>query len=257
MQLAAQRITNYWNRRIELFGNDRAFKPLHLGEDGAITPIHDNDNSDDEQFVKHTIRGLSLGFIRPTKTHDSGGRAILFADPSRFAGYDKNNNDERMGVVRAMWLVFHSVIMGNDTVQKLGNYARHIVCVNKLTLHYNIHLILIDKCFYSYRPTGTGVVIVVFPHHAKISTIDRKLIKINIDSLSGCLPIRVGGFHICHPPWFFGKIVYPIMKVVMPTRMSKRIRVHVGSEEKVLENLKQFGLEKNVLPSDIGGDIVL
>jgi hypothetical protein len=69
MQLAAQRITNYWNRRIELFGNDRAFKPLHLGEDGAITPIHDNDNSDDEQFVKHTIRGLSLGFIRPTKTH--------------------------------------------------------------------------------------------------------------------------------------------------------------------------------------------
>ncbi|KAL3759979.1 hypothetical protein ACHAWU_000602 [Discostella pseudostelligera] len=200
IELAAQRIANYWNRRIELFGNDRAFKPLHLGEDGAITPINDNDDSDNGQF---------------------GGRAILFADPSRFAGYDKNNNDERMGVVRALWLIFHSVIMGNDLVQKLG------------------------------------VVVVVFPHHAKISIIDRKLIKMNIESLSGCLPIRVGGFHICHPPWFFGKFVYPIMKVVMPSRMSKRIRVHVGSEEKVLENLKQFGLEKKALPSDIGGDIVL
>ena len=43
----------------------------------------------------------------------------------------------------------------------------------------------------------------------------------------------------------------------MPTHMSKRIRVHVGSEEKVLANLKQFGMDKDVLPSDIGGDVVL
>lgn len=43
----------------------------------------------------------------------------------------------------------------------------------------------------------------------------------------------------------------------MPARMSKRIRVHVGSEDKVLEYLKQYGLERNVLPSDIGGDVVL
>ena len=47
------------------------------------------------------------------------------------------------------------------------------------------------------------------------------------------------------------------MKLFMPARMSKRIRVHVGSEDKVLEYLKQYGLERNVLPSDIGGDVVL
>ncbi len=101
------------------------------------------------------------------------------------------------------------------------------------------------------------MVVIVYPHRANISIIDRKLLKMNMESISGCLPIRVGGFHVCHPPWFFGKIVYPLMKVIMPSHMSKRIRVHVGSEEKVLATLQQFGMEKDVLPSDIGGDVVL
>ena len=96
-----------------------------------------------------------------------------------------------------------------------------------------------------------------YPHHAKMSVIDRKLMKMNMESISGCLPVGMGAFHIVHPPWFFGKIVFPIMKIVMPERMRKRVRVHVGSEEKVLNNLKKFGLEREVLPSDIGGDVLL
>ena len=47
------------------------------------------------------------------------------------------------------------------------------------------------------------------------------------------------------------------MKLFMPERMRKRVRVHSGSEEKVLEDLKEFGLEREVLPSDIGGDVVM
>lgn len=231
--MAALRIGKYWNRRIELFGENRAFKPIHLGGDGALSSVHSSgsdeksgeDNTDDadedEAMVRHTLKGLYLGFIRPTLTHDSGGRAILFADPSRLAGYDKSNNDERLGVARALWYTMHNLIEENDIVQK------------------------------------SGMVAVAFPHHAKISVVDRKLMKMNMDSMSGCLPIRIGGFHICQPPWFFGKVVFPIMKVVMPERMRKRVRVHTGSEEKVLENLKEFGLGRDVLPTDIGGDVIL
>jgi hypothetical protein len=44
----------------------------------------------------------------------------------------------------------------------------------------------------------------------------------------------------------------------MGDRLRKRVRVHSGSEQKVLKALeKQFGLTKDVLPSDIGGNIVL
>eukprot|EP00970_Alexandrium_tamarense_P000444 scaffold59_cov114-Alexandrium_tamarense.AAC.3 len=79
----------------------------------------------------------------------------------------------------------------------------------------------------------------------------------NVESLSGCIPVRLGGFHICHPPWFFGKVAFPLMKLVMRERMRKRVRVHVGSEEKVLKELEEVGMGREVLPSEIGGDVVL
>ena len=97
-KLAAKRICNYWNKRIELFGQTRAFKPLHLGGDGALSSVHssnaadstdgdkitaDNDN-DEALFVENTMKGLYLGFIRPTQTHDTGGLVIMFGDPSRY-----------------------------------------------------------------------------------------------------------------------------------------------------------------------------
>ena len=221
-ELAALRICKYWNRRIELFGH-RAFLPIHLGGGGALSSVHGSEEADKDvdEMVKYTLKGLYLGFIRTTQTHDGGGRAILFVDPSKLSGYDKSNNDERLGIARALWYVMHNLIEGNDTVQKLG------------------------------------LVAIGWPHHVKISMVDRKLMKMNMESISGCLPIRVGGFHIIQPPWFFAKIVFPIMKVVMPERMRKRVRLHSGSEEKILEELKEFGMDKDVLPSEIGGDVIL
>jgi hypothetical protein len=71
-------------------------------------------------------------------------------------------------------------------------------------------------------------IVVGYPHHAKMSYLDRKLMKMNVESLSGCIPVRLGGFHICHLPWFFGKVAFPLMKLVMPERMRKRVRVMWG-----------------------------
>ena len=81
--------------------------------------------------------------------------------------------------------------------------------------------------------------------------------KINMESVSGAIPIRVGAFHICNPPWFFGKIIWPFMKLILPERMKKRMRVHTGSQDKVLDSLKEFGLDREVLPSEIGGDVII
>jgi len=127
--------------RIELFGNNRAFTPIHLGGGGALSSTHstsdvseDDDNDDnkanadgvddaDKIMVDYTLKGLYLGFVRTTQTHDSGGRAILFIDPSKLAGYNKNDENERLGVARALWYVMHNVFEGNDTVQRLGMIA--------------------------------------------------------------------------------------------------------------------------------------
>lgn len=122
--LAAIRLCKYWNRRIELFG-DRAFSPIHLGEGGALCSTHGLSGSDEDAksdtMVQYTLKGIYLGFVRSTQTYDDGGRAILFVDPSKLAnGYNKSNNEERLGVARALWYVLHNVIEGNDDVQKLG-----------------------------------------------------------------------------------------------------------------------------------------
>lgn len=221
-KLAAARICKYWNRRIELFGENRAFRPLHIGRDGALSSDEGSEHDDpDEVMVRLTIKGLRMGFIRPTETHDDGGRALIFGDPSKLVSYDKNNPGEREGVARAVWYALHSILEGNDIVQRVGMVA------------------------------------IAWPQHAKLHFVDRKLMKMNLDSMTGCIPIRLGGFHVCQPPWFFGKVVFPIMKMFMSERMRKRVRIHSGSEEKVLEDLKAFGLGKEVLPTEIGGDVIL
>jgi len=43
----------------------------------------------------------------------------------------------------------------------------------------------------------------------------------------------------------------------MPDRMRKRVRVYGGSEAKILKELKEVGLGREVLPSEIGGDVIL
>lgn len=61
-QLAASRVGNYWNRRIELFGENRAFKPIHLGGDGALSSsstLSSDDgetDKDDESMVQNTLK---------------------------------------------------------------------------------------------------------------------------------------------------------------------------------------------------------
>ncbi|KAL7467082.1 hypothetical protein ACHAXS_007351 [Conticribra weissflogii] len=102
-----------------------------------------------------------------------------------------------------------------------------------------------------------GIVVVGYPHHVKLSHVDRKLLKMNMESMTGCIPIRLGALHICHPPWFFSKIVFPIIKIVVSERIRKRVRIHSGSKEDVLKELEGFGLSKKDLPVDIGGDVVL
>ena len=56
----------YWDKRIELFGETKAFMRLTL----------------DEALADDSV-ALSLGYLRPTGQSDSTGRAILFMDFSQ------------------------------------------------------------------------------------------------------------------------------------------------------------------------------
>jgi hypothetical protein len=94
----------------------------------------------------------------------------------------------------------------------------------------------------------------MWPHHIKLSQFDKKLFKMNADSIRSCIPIRMTALYLCHPPKIFS-IIFPIIKVFMGDIIKKRLRVHSGTEEAVLKKLEETGLTKDMLPAQVGGDV--
>jgi hypothetical protein len=118
-------------------------------------------------------------------------------------------------------------------------------------LWYVMHSALEEESAQKY-----GLVILGYPHNAKISQFDRALAKALITSFQGCLPIRLASFHLCRPPAFVA-LILPIIKLFMHERLKKRILVHRGSKENLLASLDLYGIDKLRLPEDLGGGVVL
>ena len=95
-QLAAMRMANYWNRRIELFGN-AAFNPL------SVATIREKDKKE-----------LSLGFLRIIPDTDGTGRCNIFIRPNYLEGH--RYKDENM--VRAAWYTLHAALENESTQEK-------------------------------------------------------------------------------------------------------------------------------------------
>jgi hypothetical protein len=141
-----------------------------------------------------------------------------------------------------------SIIFIDPSKQDKSKYPRESMC---RAMWYFVHAALEDE-----MTQKRGIVNIVFPHHAKLSQIDRPLLKMNVESLKGCIPVRLTGVHICHPPSFVS-LILPILKVFMGDRLRKRIQLHSGSTEKVLKHIAAFGLPKESMPTVLGGDAVV
>ena len=105
-QLAAIRMANYWNRRIELFGN-KAFEPL------SMAYIREENGYE-----------MSLGFLKLIPDTDGTGRCNIYIDPSVLEA--KGYKDENM--VRAAWYTLHAALESESTQQKgivFVVYLRH------------------------------------------------------------------------------------------------------------------------------------
>lgn len=150
--------------------------------------------------LKDDTSSLHIGFMRNTLKKDDAGRAILFVDPSRFP---PNQAYDRHSMVRALWYNIHSAIEEDDVQRK-------------------------------------GVVIIAHPEHATHSQLDRKLMKLNVASIRGCLPVRIAAFHVCNPPFFF-EIVFSIAKVLMGERLRKRVKIHSDGNGKKNKSAKGEG----------------
>ena len=201
-QDATKRIIAYWNKRVEVFGEEKAMLPMTL--DLALDVDADK-------------KALEIAYSRITFQKDDAGRGIIFVDPSRLP---EKGMYERKSMMKAFWYTMHAILEDEEIQRK-------------------------------------GVVILAHPKHAAQSNFDRKLTKMNIESLRGCIPVRVAAIHICNPPWFF-ELFFPILKLFLGEKMRKRIKLHSGEDEEVLEKMQdKFGISREKIPTEMGGGLVL
>jgi hypothetical protein len=201
-QLAAKRYVRYWEKRLEVFGPDHAFRRLTL-----------------DQALERDRVALELGVVQlvPGRVDPGSGRSLVFVDPSK----QDRTKYARESLCRALWYVLHAALLENVESQK------------------------------------KGVIVLGYPHHAKLSQIDRKLLKLNGESLRECIPVRLSALHLCHPPVFFA-VVFPLFKIFLGERLRKRLKLHAGTKEHVLQALAEpYGLTRDVIPAELGGDVAL
>lgn len=69
-------------------------------------------------------------------------------------------------------------------------------------------------------------------------------------------PFQIQALHMCHPPKY-AEFLLPLIKFLVGHRLRHRFEIHSGSDERVLQSLSSYGLPRDRLPKEIGGEVVL
>ena len=107
---AVKRFVKYWDKRIELFGEDKAFLPLTV--DGAL--------KDDMDSIK------SLDYLQVANHTDPDGRAIVLFD------FNMESEDvSSESLLKVVWSQVHVALM-KESCQKRGIVV-YVRCIDRFT----------------------------------------------------------------------------------------------------------------------------
>lgn len=173
-------------------------------------------------------RTMEMGVVNLV---EANGRMILFVNPGRMGkALSKTDADKSKpedgpvftweSLIRCQWYLIHVALATNEVTQK------------------------------------KGLILMSYLQHVTRSMINPSMMGKMVESMKGALPMRFSSDHVCHPPAIFS-IIFPIISFFMSPLMRKRVKVHRGKPAKVLEELASYGLKKEELPTELGGDLVL
>lgn len=89
---------------------------------------------------------------------------------------------------------------------------------------------------------------------------DRYVVSKLIHYIHNALPIKAMPTHACCPggcPLVLRRVVKPILLSLMSRTQRSRRLIHEGSESEVLQVLSSYGLDKSMLPTEMGGTVKL
>lgn len=82
---------------------------------------------------------------------------------------------------------------------------------------------------------------------------DPVVAKQYVDSIRFCLPTRLASGHVVNPPVLI-RVMFRVIDLFAGNLRAVR-KTHSGSPEKVLAQLEKYGIQKDTVPSELGGDL--
>ena len=73
-----------------------------------------------------------------------------------------------------------------------------------------------------------------------------------------CWPVKIVARHACYPSSYFVKVIKLIINAMLDKHGRFRILMHdVATESELLDVLSSYGIEKYMLPTEMGGTVLL
>lgn len=143
----------------------------------------------------------------------------------------------------------------NDRTLLYVDYSNFHSKINRrsfiVALWYLLHVMAIDdpEC------PKKGAIIIADAGRFQFSQCDKALIKLIINSIKECLPIRLSAYHLCYPPTFVSFFI-PIVFLFLAKRLKQRLIVHSGNKNIVINQLSdKYHIEAQHLPTQVGGTL--
>ena len=102
---------------------------------------------------------------------------------------------------------------------------------------------------------GNGVVVILWHKHTTLWDYDSKVYDRMLRFFADCWPVRIVSCQICCPPWYYVRMVKPIIFAVSDKHIRSRFVIHSIPESQLLKALARYGILKDMLPVDMGGTI--
>ena len=184
----------YWREKVNIFGSEKAYRPLTLGDLGP------ND-----------LQVIEDGGLIALPEKDEKGRGLIFTDITKW-------NNERYVMSRVAFYVAHTMLEDVE-VQRRG-----IVIIRAYTSSFSIE------------------------------HFDRKVNNRMIKTFNAALPVRLVGTHFIGNS-MVARLILPFVLHTLGPEHRCRARIHLGSNENVLLDLRHYGITRSMIPARAGGSL--
>lgn len=188
---------------------------------------------------------LETGVIQLLPHLDLSGRQLLFLHPCRHT----KNGYSSAALLRAVWYMIE--VAAHEKQQDIEGGIVEIVWDKESTV-------------WDYGETNSRHVVAYLITHPGTNIPRTYCIHALSDSQvysrwtyfeTHAWPTKITAFHVCLPPPFILRIIFPIMMALTDKRARARTMIHNVPESDIIEVLSSYGILKHMLPTVIGGDL--